>query len=99
MRAVRAWRQIRSYRTPALSVFRGTVRIPTVPLPAEEEVLHKLASFGDPEKLINIQALTYGHWRDVLAAIRDGDCFIPGIALLGGPAGCLALADCPTETF
>lgn len=33
------------------------------------------------------------------AAIRDGDCFIPGIALLGGPAGCLALADCPTETF
>ncbi len=72
MDAVRAWRQIRSYRTPALSVFRGTVRIPTVPLPAEEEVLHKLASFGDPEKLINIQALTYGHWRDVLAAIRDG---------------------------
>ncbi|MBQ3708610.1 MAG: acetylxylan esterase [Clostridia bacterium] len=32
-------------------------------------------------------------------AIRDGDCFIPGIALLGGPAGCLTLADCPTETF
>ena len=71
MDAVRAWRQIKSYHTPALSVFRGTVRIPTVPLPTEEEARAKLASFGDPAKLINIQALEYGHWRDVLAAIQN----------------------------
>ena len=28
-----------------------------------------------------------------------GECRIPGIMLLGGPAGCLALADCPVERF
>ncbi len=32
-------------------------------------------------------------------AIREGDCFIPGLSLLGGPEGCLALADCPVEGF
>ena len=73
MDAVRAWRQIRSYHTPALGVFRGTVRIPCVPLPSEEEVAAKLASYRDPASLINIQAMEYGHWRDVLAAIRSGE--------------------------
>ncbi len=32
-------------------------------------------------------------------AAFEGECFIPGIMLLGGPAGCLTLADCPVELF
>ncbi|MBQ4194418.1 MAG: neutral/alkaline non-lysosomal ceramidase N-terminal domain-containing protein [Clostridia bacterium] len=72
MDAVRAWRQIRAYHVPALAVFHGTVRLPCAPLPDEETVLARLAAFGDPASLINIQAMEYGHWRDVLAAIRDG---------------------------
>lgn len=33
------------------------------------------------------------------APLRDGACGIPGIQLLGGPEGCLALADCAVEVF
>ncbi|MCR5682879.1 MAG: acetylxylan esterase [Clostridiales bacterium] len=33
------------------------------------------------------------------APLREEPCVIPGIMLLGGPAGCLALADCPKTTF
>ncbi len=32
-------------------------------------------------------------------AALDGECRIPGIMLLGGPRGCLALADCPVTLF
>ena len=55
-----------------LRILEGELAVPYKPLPTLEEVEEKLASYKDPESLINVQKLEYAHWRDVAEEYRKG---------------------------
>ncbi|MBR4961410.1 MAG: neutral/alkaline non-lysosomal ceramidase N-terminal domain-containing protein [Clostridia bacterium] len=67
MDAKRAYDARGIYVPGSLRIFEGEVAIPYKPLLPREQVEAKLASYSEPEKLINIQALEYAHYK----AIKD----------------------------
>ena len=70
--AMCAWDALGPYRTGALTVREGEVRIPRKPLPPEEDVRRKLASYPDPEALINLRRLEYAYYRAVMDEYEAG---------------------------
>ena len=69
--AIRAYRNIGGYHPAALRLFHGELHLPYRELPTLAEVEEKLAAYREPEKLINIQRLTYHHWCEVAETLRD----------------------------
>ncbi len=60
-----AWKALGGYKSGELALYEGTLNIPYKPLLPESEVDAKLASYVEPEKLINIQALEYAHYKAI----------------------------------
>ena len=67
MDARRAYDARGMYVPGDLRILEGEIAIPYKPLLPESDVDAKLASYSEPEKLINIQKLEYAHYR----AIKD----------------------------
>ena len=67
MDAKRAYDSVGMYVPGSLRLLEGEVAIPYKPLLPLAEVEAKLASYTNPESLINIQALEYAHYK----AVRD----------------------------
>ena len=65
MDAKRAYDAVGVYVPGDLKIFEGEVAIPYKPLLPLEEVEARLATYTNPEALINIQALEYAHYRAV----------------------------------
>ena len=70
--ALRAYRAVGPFIPGNLTVYEGEVRIPRKPLPPREEVAARLASYADPDALINIQRLQYAHFRAVMDEYEAG---------------------------
>ena len=64
--ALRAWQALGPYKEGTLKVREGEVRIPRRSLPPEEFVREKLASYENPDALINIERLEYAYYRAVM---------------------------------
>ena len=71
--AFRAWRTRGSYSTGGLRVFEDVVTIPYKQLPDLAQVQEKLASYENPEALINLDRLMYCYWKSVEEALLFGD--------------------------
>ncbi len=72
MDAVRAYRQIKSFGKKEIRLFTGKVTLPLKELPDLEDIEKRIASYEEPEKLINIDRLRYNHLVSVAAAIKSG---------------------------
>ncbi len=70
--AMRAYRAMGGYHVPEMKIFEGDVNIPYKPLLTLDEVRAKLASYDNPEALINVQAMEYAHYRDMEAVLMEG---------------------------
>lgn len=88
--ALRAWNALGPYKEGQLSVFEGEVRIPRKPLLPEDEVRTELASYADPDSLINLRRLRYAYYRAIMDEYEAGcpeyekDCRIPQTILAVG---------------
>lgn len=88
--AIRAYQARGGYTSAALSVKHGEIRIPYKELPPREEVETRLASYTDPDKLFNLEGLTYGHLKAIkevydagVPAHDDAFCYEQTIISLG----------------
>lgn len=72
MDAKRAYDNRGIYVPGSLRILEGEVAIPYKPLLPRDAVEKKLASYENPEKLINIQAMEYAHYRAVKAEYDAG---------------------------
>ncbi len=70
--AMRAYKSLGGYRSGTLEIFTGTLRLPYAPLPSEAEARKVLANYPEPEKLVNINRLTYFHWKQLLDYVVAG---------------------------
>ena len=70
--AMRAYRNAGAYKPGELRLFEGVVSVPRKPLPPEEELRAKVASYDAPEKLINISRLEYAYYRAALDEYEAG---------------------------
>ena len=91
MDAFRAYRSVGVFVPGSLRLFEGEIRIPRKPLLPRAEVEAKLASYADPDALINIQRLEYAHYRAMLEEYEAGcptyeDFVIPQTILSLGDA-------------
>ncbi len=72
MDAVRAYSQIKSYISPEIKLFTGTVALPLSPLPPLDEIEERIKSCENPESLVNIDRLRYNHLVCVAEALKEG---------------------------
>jgi len=72
--ALRAWKAKGGYHAGSLKVYEGELRIPYKPLLPLEKVQAKLASYENPDDLINIEKMEYAHYRDMEQEILSGRC-------------------------
>ena len=72
MDSMRAYRACGSFAPGKLRVYEGEVKIPYKPLPPREQVIARLASYTEPEKLINIDKLEYAHCKAVAEVYDAG---------------------------
>ena len=70
--AFRAYRSAGVFVPGSLTLFEGEIRIPRKPLPPREQIEAKLASYADPDSLINIQRLEYAHYRAMAGEYEAG---------------------------
>lgn len=70
--AMRIYRTVRSFTTPELRLHRGTVRLPYQKFPTLAEAESRVASFADPDGLVNVMRLEYQHYADVAELLRSG---------------------------
>ena len=70
--ALRAWKALGPYKEGQLSVFEGEMRIPRKPLLPENEVRTELASYTDPDSLINLRRLRYAYYRAIMDEYEAG---------------------------
>ena len=70
--AMRAYRARGVYTPGKLTVREGEVKIPYKKIPPLDEVQQILATYGNPEKLINIYKLTYAYYKSVEAVYLAG---------------------------
>lgn len=75
--AMRAWRSKGGYHKPELKIITDKVSLPYKEMPTPEWVEQKLASFTEPEKLINIQRLEYEHYKETAEFFRNGGGEVP----------------------
>ncbi len=64
--AVRAYQNIVSYSEPDFSVKSDVLTLPYRKLPTIEETKSAMAALGDPEKLIEVDVLTYERYENIL---------------------------------
>lgn len=65
--AVQAYKSISSYCKPDFSVKSDVITLPYRKLPTIEETKSAMAALGDPEKLIEVDVLTYERYENILA--------------------------------
>lgn len=70
--AMRAVRALSGFHDGDLTCFAGDVRLPYAPTPTLDEARRTLDGFREPEKLINLEKLTYAHFRDLCALLESG---------------------------
>ena len=70
--AMDAWKNRGGWKDGSLKIFEGTAAVPYKALPALSEVEEKLASYQEPEKLINVKKLEYDHWAKIRDTYRAG---------------------------
>ena len=70
--AIRAYRARGGYHADSLKIFEGEVKVPYKPLLTLKEVRAKLASYENPETLVNLQKLEYAHYRDMERELLSG---------------------------
>ncbi len=70
--AIRAYNAKSGYHTRKLEVLTDTVSLPYKTMPTLEDAEKKLASYVEPEKLINIDRLKYVHDKEVCEYLRNG---------------------------
>ncbi len=70
--ALRAWDALGPYKEGGLTVYEDELRIPRKPLPPYESVKAKLASYADPDALINLQRLEYAYYKAVADEYEAG---------------------------
>lgn len=63
--AVKAYKAKSGYHKGELKIFKDFVNLPRKEIPTLDEIERKLASFKNPECLINIERLEYEHYKDV----------------------------------
>ncbi len=74
MDAVKAYNSKSGYHKGKLEIFKDTIHLPFKKMPSLDEVESKLASFNEPEKLINIDRLEYEHYKEVKEYLLSGKC-------------------------
>ena len=100
--ALRAWQALGPYKEGSLNIFEGELRIPRKPLPPEDQVRAKLASYTDPDSLINIMRLEYVYYKAVYDEYAAGcppyekECVIPSTVV---SVGDIAFVPYPFEIF
>jgi len=103
--AVRAFKNIKEWRDEAVRVLHGTVAVPYLPLPSQEEAEHALAELGSLEQLransLHIKVNEYLRWQNVLAEYTSGQPLkthwtFPQHIVTIGP---VAILPCPFEAF
>ena len=72
MDAIRAFRSIGGYVPGSLKLFEGEVKIPYKPLADREFVKEKLASYADPDSLVNFRKLEYAHYKAIEEVYEAG---------------------------
>ncbi len=70
--AVRAYKQIKTFSAPEIKLCTGSVTLPLDPLPPLDEIEKMIASYTDPDTLINIARLRYDHLVNVAKALKEG---------------------------
>ena len=70
--AVKAYRNAGVYKAGELKLFEGVVGVPRKPLLPEAELRQKLATYEEPEKLVNISRLEYAYYRESLEEYEAG---------------------------
>jgi hypothetical protein len=70
--AIRAYRSKGGYYTRNLEVLTDAVTLPYKAIPSLEEAEKKLASYTEPEKLINLERLKYSHDKEVYEYLKNG---------------------------
>ncbi len=74
---MRAWKAKGGYHKPELKITTDTVSLPYKEMPTLDWVEEKLASYTEPEKLINIQRLEYEHYKETAEFLKKGDGKVP----------------------
>lgn len=72
MDAIRAYRALGGYAPGKLTLFEGEVKIPYKPLADREFVKEKLASYTDPDSLVNFRKLEYAHYKAIEEVYEAG---------------------------
>ena len=70
--AMRAYKSKGGYHKGELKIMTDTVNLPYKEMPSLDWVEAKLASYTEPEKLINIQRLEYEHYKETAEFLRNG---------------------------
>lgn len=70
--AMRAYRARGGWHAGRLEIFRDKVTLPYKAMPSLEEAEKKLASYVEPEKLINLHRLKYAHDKEVYEYLKNG---------------------------
>lgn len=70
--AMRAVRRQSGFHEGTLACFADEVRLPYEATPPIDKVRKTLDAIQNPDKLINIQRLTYRHFKDVYALLQSG---------------------------
>lgn len=70
--AMRAVRSQGGFHDGSLACFADEVRLPYEPTPPIEAVRAKLESIRNPDTLINLEKLTYSHYKDVYDLLTSG---------------------------
>ncbi len=70
--AMRAVRSLGGFHDGNLACFADEMRLPYAPTPSLDTVRRKLAAIENPDELINIDKLTYAHYKDVCAMLESG---------------------------
>ncbi|MCQ2463229.1 MAG: hypothetical protein MJ177_07485 [Clostridia bacterium] len=77
MDAMKIYRQIKSFHSPQIRLHKGTVRLPYKKFPSLSQVQNRVSQIKEPEKLINIERLEYGYYKNVekllLAGVTEPD--------------------------
>ncbi|MCR5262705.1 MAG: hypothetical protein K6D94_02450 [Clostridiales bacterium] len=75
--AMRIFKKIKTYGTPETRAYHGKVTLPYKPMPQLEAVKKELSGYTEPEKLINVQKLWYGHLKEVEEYLESGRSDMP----------------------
>ncbi len=70
--AMRAVHRQGGFHDGTLACYADEVRLPYAPTPTLEDVRRKLDAIQNPEALINLQKLTYHHYKSLCALLESG---------------------------